>query len=475
MTLDRPGAHVADPSAYEADTLGMSVEEMRRLGHKIVDLVIERHIARNAEPAILTGVPADLMAVLGGPLPEDPMDPDASIDLLTEVALTHQQHGDHPRYFARVPGPSSFAGILGEWLGTGFNTISSSWGGGSGPATIEMVSIRWLSQMIGLPEQTEGVLVSGGSIANLTAFSVARSELGPGVAYLTDQTHSSLPRDLREMGCGTSDIHYVAVDEALRMSMPALRAAIAKDRAAGRKPLMVVATAGSTNTGAADPLNAIADICQKEGLWMHVDGAYGGPSAVTAQGRAYLQGLERADSVVLDPHKWFFQPYDVGACLVTRPGALERCFAMSPEYLKDVQATTGAVNFGNRSLELTRRSRAIKLWLSIRTYGAKRFRAAVQRGIDNAEYAEAYLRSKPDVWEIVSPAQIGCVCFSLKDAEHNTHGERAKAVADSGFACVSSTSLHGRSVLRLCTINPLTTRSDIERTLDMLAEGIGAP
>ncbi len=473
MTQDRPDAPAADPFAHETDTLGMSVEEMRRLGHRIVDLVIERHLARTAEPAILTGDPADLMARLGGPLPEDPMDPDASIDLLTEVALAHQQHGDHPRYFARVPGPSSFAGILGEWLGTGFNTIASSWGGGSGPATVEMVSIRWLSQMIGLPERTEGVLVSGGSLANLTAFSVARSELGPGVAYLTDQTHSSLPRDLREMGGDDSTIRYIATDDGLRMSVPQLKAAIAEDRAAGRKPLMVVATAGSTNTGAADPLDAIANICRDEGMWMHVDGAYGGPSAVTPQGRAYLRGLERADSVVLDPHKWFFQPYDVGACLVTRPGALERCFAMSPEYLKDVQTTTGAVNFGNRSLELTRRSRAIKLWLSIRTYGAKRFREAVQRGIDNAEHAEAYLRSKPDVWEVVSPAQIGCVCFSLKDARPGTHGDRAQALADSGFACVSSTSLHGRSVLRLCTINPLTTRSDIEQTLDMLAQEAG--
>ena len=147
---------------------------------------------------------------------------------------------------------------------------------------------------------------------------------------------------------------------------------------------------------------------------------------------------------------------------------------MSPEYLKDVQATTGAVNFGNRSLELTRRSRAIKLWLSIRTYGAERFRQAVQRGIENAELAEAYLRSKPDVWEIVSPAQIGCVCFTLKDPRPGEHSERAKVVSDSGFACVSSTSLRGRSVLRLCTINPLTTQSDIEQTIDMLARETGS-
>jgi glutamate/tyrosine decarboxylase-like PLP-dependent enzyme len=156
------------------------------------------------------------------------------------------------------------------------------------------------------------------------------------------------------MGYHAGNIHMIPSDETHRMSAAALRAAISVDWAEGRRPLIAVATAGSTNTGATDPLNEIADICEAENMWMHVDGAYGGPAAITAQGREYLSGMERADSIVLDPHKWFFQPYDVGACLVTRPGTLERCFAMSPEYLKDIQATTGAVNFGNRSLELAR-------------------------------------------------------------------------------------------------------------------------
>jgi len=233
---------------------------------------------------------------------------------------------------------------------------------------------------------------------------------------------------------------------------------------------MVVASAGTTNSGTVDPLHEIADICRAENMWFHVDGAYGGPAAVTKRGREYLSGIERADSLVLDPHKWFFQPYDIGATLVTRPGALERTFAMSPEYLQDVQSTTGAVNFGNRSLELTRRSRALKVWLSLRTYGAERFRQAVERGIELAEFAESYLRSKPDVWEVVSPAQIGVVCFALRDWAEGMHVARARALTDSGYACVSSTRLKSRSVLRLCTINPLTTEDDIAQTIDRLAQ-----
>jgi glutamate/tyrosine decarboxylase-like PLP-dependent enzyme len=468
MLKPNPKLDVENEFHYPADALGMDPAEMRRLGYKVVDLVVDRLLRKNAEPAITTGEPDELMQALGGPLPETPLDPDASLSLLAQVALAYQQHGDHPRYFARVPGPCSFAAILGEWMGTGFNTICASWGGGAGPATLELVVIEWLRQMIGMPEGTEGVLVSGGSIANVTGFLVARSELGRGVAYYTDQTHSSLARDLVAIGCPQEHMQKLQSDHNYRMSTAALKTAIAADKAAGRRPLMVIATAGTTNTGVADPLNEIADLCATEGMWFHVDGAYGGPAAVTEQGRRHLAGMERADSVVLDPHKWLFQPYDLGVCMVTRAGALERCYAMSPEYLKDVHATTGAVNFGNRSLELTRRSRALKLWMSLRTYGAGKFREAVQRGIELAEFAERFLRQHPETWEIATPAQIGVVCFSLKDWRPGEHSARAKAVSDSGFACVSSTMLKDKSVLRLCTINPLTTEDDIVQTIERL-------
>ncbi|MHA7849962.1 pyridoxal phosphate-dependent decarboxylase family protein [Roseovarius sp.] len=458
-----------DPFAIPADTLGMDPATMRRLGHKVVDMVVDRLERRNTEAVITTGDAADLTARLGGPLQDAPSDPDAALDLLAEVALTNMQHGDHPRYFARVPGPAAFAATLGDWLGTGFNTICASWGGGSGPAVVETTVCAWVAEMLGLPARTEGVLVSGGSMANFTGFCVARSEIGAGVAYLTDQTHASLPRNLRQMGLSPEQIRILPSDDALRMSADTLAAAIAEDKAAGRRPMMVVATAGSTNTGATDPLDAIADICAAHDIWMHVDGAYGAPAAITDRGRATLAGLERADSVVLDPHKWFFQPYDLGLCLVTRPGALERCFSMNPEYLRDVQATSGEVNYGNRSLELSRRSRALKLWMSLRTHGAQAFRDAVLRGIELAEFTEDHLRRNPARWEIITPAQLGIVCFAHRGSDAADHAARAARVSASGFATLSSTMLKDRSALRLCTINPLTTEDEIARTLEMLA------
>ena len=461
---------LSDEVYYPADTLGLEPGEMRRLGYKVVDLVVDRLQRKNHEHVVLTGEPAMLMSILGGPIPETPLDADESLALLADVALTHQQHGDHPRYFARIPGPNSFAAVLGEWMASGFNTIASSWVGGSGPATIELVVVEWLRQLMGFPENTEGVLLSGGSLANLTAFSVARSIQGDGIVYLSDQTHSSLVRDLREIGLSDSQICILESDENYKIPLARLSQAVAEDNKRQRRPLMIIGTAGTTNTGAVDPLHAIADMCAKENIWFHVDGAYGAPAAITDRGKTCLAGLERADSLVLDPHKWLFQPYDVGCLLVRHPGALERCFSMNPEYLQDVHAQNSEVNFRNRSLELSRRSRAVKIWMCFRTYGLERIREAITKGIKLAEFAQAHLQKFSDTWEVVTPAQIGIICFTLKNIPADELGRRVKALTDSGYAAVTITKLRGRQVLRLCTINPLTTEKDIITTIDRLAK-----
>jgi glutamate/tyrosine decarboxylase-like PLP-dependent enzyme len=455
------------------DALGMDPAEMRRLGHWVVDQVVDHFEHRADGPAIATGDADALRAALGGPLPRAPGDPLTAMQTLTEVGLGHMQHGDHPRFFARVPGPSSFAGVLGEWLGTGFNAIASSWGGGSGPATVELVALDWLREALGLPEGTEGVLVSGGSMANLTAIAAARAQTGEGVVYLSDQTHSSIGRGLTALGVCADEIRTLDSDEELRLPVAELERAIEADRRGGRQPRIVIATAGTTNTGAVDPLPALAEICERERLWLHVDGAYGAPAALCARGREALAGLERVDSLVLDPHKWLFQPYDIG-CVFMRPGALGEAFRMDPEYLIDVMARRGEVDMRNRTLELTRRCRALKLWLSLRTYGMEAIGAAVARGIELAELAETLIR-EDERFAVVTPAQLGIVTFALAGAEEATHREAAARLAEDGYAAVTATTLKGRSVLRLCTINPRTTEEDLRGTLERLARtGTGA-
>jgi glutamate/tyrosine decarboxylase-like PLP-dependent enzyme len=441
---------------------------MRRLGYWVVDQVVNHFEHSDDGPAVLVGDPDELTAALGGPVPQTAGNPLAAMRTLVDVALPHQQHGDHRRYFARVPGPSSYAGVLGEWLGTGHQTIAASWVGGSGPATVEVVVCRWLASLLGLPDATEGVLLSGGSMANVTGLVAVRNVLGAGVVYLSDQTHSSIARGLRSMGLGDDELRILDTDENMQLPVDALRATIDDDRGRGRRPLMVVATAGTTNSGTVDDLSRIAQLCRQEDLWLHVDGAYGGPAALCEPGRQRLSGIELADSVVLDPHKWLFQPYDVGCLLVSRPGVLERAYSMNPEYLLDVKARPGEVDLRNRSLELTRRSRALKLWMTFRTYGAERLGQAVERGIALAERAEQLLREDPR-WEVVTPAQLGVVTWAAAGATSDQHSAAAAALTDDGYASVTTTVIRGRSVLRLCTLNPRTTEDDLRGTLLRLA------
>ena len=317
------------------------------------------------------------------------------------------------------------------------------------------------------------MLVSGGSVGSLTALAAARAERGGGVAYVGDQTHASVLRALRLLGTAAEDLRVLPSDDAFRLRGDAVARAIEEDRAAGRTPWVVVGTSGTTNTGSVDDLGGLADVAQREGLWLHVDGAYGAPAVLSEAGARVVAGIERADSLVLDPHKWLFQPYEAGCALVRHPGALGKAFAMSPEYLRDV--ATGEVNFRDRGPQLTRGSRALKLWLSIQTFGTDAFRAGVARGIELAERAQRAIEATPGL-EVVTPAQLGIVCFrhvtdGATEEELDAHNAALvdRVVAD-GFAAPSSTVLRGRTVLRMCTINPRTSDEDIDRTVARIAE-----
>jgi glutamate/tyrosine decarboxylase-like PLP-dependent enzyme len=440
------------------DPLALDEAEMRRLAHWVADRVVDHVLHGDEGPALSVDTPDALRAALGGPVPARPGDPQAAMATLVEVALASMQHTDHRRFFTRVPGPAAFPAILGEWLGTGFQTIAASWGGGSGPTIVELVVVDWLRALLGLPKGTEGVLLSGGSMANLTGLLAARHEQGDGVVYLADQTHSSIVRGLAVTGF--DEVRILPTGDRLALTVDQVAAAVAEDD----HPTIVVATAGTTNTGAVDPLVGLADLCEERGLWLHVDGAYGAPAHLARP----IDGLDRADSLVLDPHKWLFQPYDIGVLLVRRPGALERTFTMNPEYLADIVAGSGEVDLRNRSLELSRRGRALKLWLTFRTYGSERIAEAIERGLRSAERVEALLREDP-AWEVVTPAQLGIVTFARSGADDADHVRAAAEITESGFAAVSTTTLSGRAVLRLCTINPRTTESDLRETLARLS------
>ena len=242
---------------------------------------------------------------------------------------------------------------------------------------------------------------------------------------------------------------------------------IEQDRATGKHPFCVIANAGTTNTGAIDPLREISALCREHGLWLHVDGAYGAAAVIAERGRELLGGLELADSLSLDPHKWLFQPFEIGCVLVRDRNHLRDTFQILPEYLKDTQQHSEEFNFTDYGIQLTRNFRVLKLWMSLKVFGLAAFRAAIERGFILAEFTEACLRKMPG-WEIVTPAQMGIVCFRYSDTDDAGHLRLVQTLLEDGFALITSTVLRGRTVLRTCTINPRTADSDIEAALQRL-------
>ncbi|MCI0337750.1 MAG: pyridoxal-dependent decarboxylase, partial [Acidobacteria bacterium] len=301
--------------------LQLSRDEMRRLGYRIVDNIVDHFETVSDKPAMRLASRAELEAALREPIPEEPTGFDDLLDKLEQDVWLNIGHLSHPRFFAFIPSPNNFVSVMAEALAAGFNPFAGTWIEGSGPAQIELVLLDWLREICGMPESAGGLFVSGGSVANLTALAVARhvklnDEIENAVVYCSDQTHSSIERALRVLGFSREQFRRIQSDDDLRLSQTQLAEAVVRDRLAGRRPFCVIANAGTTNSGAIDPLNEIADYCVQENLWLHVDGSYGAAAALCEKGRRLLAGIERADSLSLDPHKWLFQPFEIGCLLV---------------------------------------------------------------------------------------------------------------------------------------------------------------
>ncbi len=457
--------------------LELSRNEMREMGYWIVDLVVN-HLASLAElPPSRQASPEALRPRLVEPIPRQGVGWRRAVDRFERDVLPATMFPAHPRFFAFVPSPGNFVSAMGQALASGLNLFSGIWAEGAGPTQIELVVLDWFRELLGLPSGTEGLLVSGGSMANLTALAVARrvklgNRLEGAVGYCSDQTHSSVQRALAALGFSPEQLVQLESDERFRLDPEALRRRVRADRAKGRRPFCVVANAGTTNTGAIDPLDELARICREEDLWLHADGAYGAAAALCPSGRALLRGLDQVDSLALDPHKWLFQPYGTGCVLVRDGKALEETFRVLPEYLRDVAAQEGEVNFCDRGIELTRPFRALGLWLSLQVFGLDAFVEAVERGFHQARRLEQALRDRG--FEIVTAAQLGVVTFRWVRADASPSAldafqrELAARLADDGFAFVHTTELRGRTVLRACCINPRTTDQDLEQAAERL-------
>ncbi len=454
------------------EKLELSPEEMRALGYRVVDLIADHFARMREDPVGVKGDPAALRPALLEAPPAKPGAPGEILARLERDIFPNTMNICHPRFFAFVPGPSNFVSVMADALAAGFNVFNGSWLGGSSAAAMELAVIDWFRGWCGFPEGAGGLFVSGGSMANLTALVAARhakldDRVERATIYYSDQTHSSIDRALRVVGFLPEQIRRIPSDAEFRLPREALAARIAQDRAAGLRPFAVIANAGTTSTGAVDPLREIAAFCRAQDVWMHIDGAYGAAAVICERGRTLLDGIALADSLSFDPHKWLFQPIECGCVLLRDAALLKATYRIMPEYLADVHRNVTEVNPCDYGIQLTRGSRALKVWMSMQYFGLDAFRAAVERGFALAELAEAKLRRMPR-WAVVTAAQMGIVSFERRDASEAFYHRLHDAMLRDGFALATSTVLNGRTVLRLCTVNPRTTDADVEQTLDWL-------
>ena len=464
----------------EREALSFSRDEMRAFGYQVIDQLIDYYDGRAERPVAGELNHEALEAILREPLPRSGQPWREVLEQFEAQVLAPTNHVDHPRFLAYIPLANNFAGVMADTLGAGYNIFNAVWLQGAGAAQVERLTVDWLRQIFGLPPAAGGTFVSGGSVANLTALAVARQvqlngDMSDAVAYCSDQIHFAISRGMRILGFAPDQLCKVPSDEHFRLSLPRLRQAIAEDKAAGRKPFCVIATAGTTNTGAVDPLDELADFCQAEQLWLHVDGAYGAPAMLTARGQRALAGLQRVDSLALDAHKWLFQPIECGVVLVRQRRWLSETFKEQPEYLKDVEQAGDELNFMYQGVQLTRQFRALKLWMSFKVFGLDAISRAIDAGFDNAELAEALLR-QAGCWEIVTPAQMAIVTFRYLPsggdeelANRVTHDLVGRLLAD-GYAFASGTQLRGKPVMRMCCNNPRTTPQDLQRTISLMGK-----
>lgn len=479
---------MSDSQAARLPPLELDHDTMRRMGRQVADAVAAHLGSLRGQPAFTTldGARARLLL---DPVP--PRDPTPFEDVLREFAeriAPHHAREPHPRFLGYIPSCPTYPAVMGDWLATGYNFFAGVWSVAAGPNAVELTVLEWFRRWMEMPEGTRGLLTSGGSAATVMAVVAARhralgdnaGDIGRLTAYCSDQAHSSFTKAAWIAGIPRANIRRVPTDRAFRMRPAALRAAMLADTRAGMIPFIVCATAGATNTGAVDPLTEIAELAAEQQVWLHTDAAYAGFGVLTERGRRLLDGIGRSDSLTLDPHKWLYVPFECGCLLARDPVALADAFSVHPEYLRDVQTRDAEVNFSDYGEQLTRYSRALKVWFSVRYFGTAAIAAEQDRAMSLAEFAERLITEAPGL-EVLTRAQFGIVCFRVHppgsddplalDALNDEVNRRVNA---SGFVLMSSTRLHGALSLRLCIPGYRTTEQDVRDVLALVRESAAA-
>ena len=470
-----------------------SSDEIRRIGHRVVDMIAE-HLTTLPEKPVFRPFPPELVAkYLDSNVPESSQEADDILATFAREIEPYAFGNGHPRFYGWVNSPPVVLGIFAEALAAAMNPSCA--GGNHAAIYVEREVINWFKQIVGFPPESMGLLVSGGSIAALTALAVARqAQCGFDIRthgvqgtsarlkfYRTGEGHGCHQKAIELMGIGSENLRSVEHDRSLRMNPSALDDAIREDRHNGNLPIAVIASAGSVNTGAIDPLDEIADVCSKHKVWLHVDGAYGALAILDQQYAKQLSALSRADSIALDPHKWLYVPVEAGVVLVRDARKMRATFSLVPPYLQTDGKTEGVGGlpwFSEYGFQQTRGFRALKVWMALRYHGLSGYRSSIQRDIRLAGRLASSLRNNGD-FEVFEPQSLSIVCFRYAPPKLRNNVQEIddlnKTVLEKvqlgGQAFLSSTVLDGRFWLRACIINPRTSEEDVEKLVVDLVSG----
>jgi aromatic-L-amino-acid decarboxylase len=484
----------------------MDPAAFRQHGHALVDWIADYLEHSERYPVLARVKPGDITSALPEQAPEDPEPFDVIMADFERVLVPGLTHWNHPRFFAYFAISASPPGVLADFLSAALNQQAMLWRTSPAATELEYVTLNWLRQLIGLPDGFEGVIYDTASIATLHALAAAREAAVAGArsagligrpelprvrVYCSEQAHSSVDKAMIALGLGEQSLRKIAVDEAFRLRADLLHDAVREDRAAGLLPIAVVATSGTTATTSIDPVAAVADICERENLWLHVDAAYGGAAAMLPSHAHVLDGAGRADSLVVNPHKWLFTPFDLSAFYCRRMDVVRATFSLTPEYLRTREADAPpagsppprgrprgeAQNLMDTGIQLGRRFRALKLWMILRSYGARAIRDRLARHIALAGQFADWVDAHPD-FERVAPVPFAVVCFrwkpanrSLRPADLDAANERlVDAVNQTGEVFLSHTRLRDQVILRMAIGHLRTEEEHVRRAWDLLVE-----
>ena len=470
-----------DPQHVERSLDPENWAEMRELGHRMVDEMLG-YLEHVRERPIWQPVSAESRAALRQPLPRAPEGAERAYADFTEHVLPYPMGNIHPRFWGWVIGTGTPFGALAEFLA---GTMNPNVGGGDHGATyVEAQVLDWCKEMLGYPMEASGLLVSGGSMANLIGLAVARNARAgydvrkegvrgaPGTltVYGSAEIHSSIQKSVELLGLGSGALRSIPVNDRFEMDIGALESAIARDKAAGCVPIAIVGSAGTVNTGAFDDLAALARIAEREGIWYHVDGAFGAIAALDPVLRARLAGMERADSVAFDLHKWMYVQYEAGCILVRDAAAHRATFTLTPGYLARAHRgiAAGEVWPSDFGIELSRGFKALKIWMTLKENGIDRFAALVRQNVEQAQHLAQLVRSTPEL-ELLAPVPLNIVCFryrgdgTLSEQELNDlNDELLMRIHEEAVAVPSTASIRGRKAIRVAISNHRTRRADLE-------------